>query len=576
MNYKRILLSVLVLALLATVSICSIEANNTADSIRMQMKHLTGEHLLQAHSNLCRLAAGQDNADEELAALNAYMDEARRQNDVESEGQARTMQIMCYYNYDMDDRLKETLPLHLAFMREHGLWDNYYNSWNTLVELHIYNDELQTALIEADKMYADAKENKSNHGIGVSGYCMGSIYQAMQRFTLAKQSLEESIVALSKEEDISLLLAAYNALGETLDGLGQYEELRSMTSKWKSVLDNYKQMAEAKGYTPSLNGQYLNCTLAALVAEIETEQHDRAAELLLEAEALVDGRNMIWRYKFLQVQARYYAAIKLYDKAIASNNENMDILLSVGDSVSLLTVELQQAHLLHTAGQHKEAAELYKQIIPRKDKLRNHELTAQLDELRTLYEVDKLTLKNQIATNRLYFLLVSSILLLIMVFSYIIYTRSLRRKNRILFDIYMQSKRKEEKLSAIKEKAEKERLSNEEFLYNKLNKLMQREHLYKDQKMRKDDVVAKLNTNRTYLADAIKECANGMTFSEYINLYRLRYAATLLTSNLDMNIYQVGDESGFNSRSTYNRLFQDYYGMSPSEFRDIAKEKQIR
>lgn len=425
-------------------------------------------------------------------------------------------------------------------------------------------------------MYADAKENKSNHGIGVSGYCMGSIYQAMQRFTLAKQSLEESIVALSKEEDISLLLAAYNALGETLDGLGQYEELRSMTSKWKSVLDNYKQMAEAKGYTPSLNGQYLNCTLAALVAEIETEQHDRAAELLLEAEALVDGRNMIWRYKFLQVQARYYAAIKLYDKAIASNNENMDILLSVGDSVSLLTVELQQAHLLHTAGQHKEAAELYKQIIPRKDKLRNHELTAQLDELRTLYEVDKLTLKNQIATNRLYFLLVSSILLLIMVFSYIIYTRSLRRKNRILFDIYMQSKRKEEKLSAIKEKAEKERLSNEEFLYNKLNKLMQREHLYKDQKMRKDDVVAKLNTNRTYLADAIKECANGMTFSEYINLYRLRYAATLLTSNLDMNIYQVGDESGFNSRSTYNRLFQDYYGMSPSEFRDIAKEKQIR
>ena len=576
MNYKRILLSVLVLTLLATVSICSIEANNTADSIRMQMKHLTGEHLLQAHSNLCRLAAGQDNADEELAALNAYMDEARRQNDVESEGQARTMQIMCYYNYDMDDRLKETLPLHLAFMREHGLWDNYYNSWNTLVELHIYNDELQTALIEADKMYADAKENKSNHGIGVSGYCMGSIYQAMQRFTLAKQSLEESIVALSKEEDISLLLAAYNALGETLDGLGQYEELRSMTSKWKSVLDNYKQKAEALGYTPSLNGRYLYCTLAAAVAEIETDQYDKAAELLHEAEVFAEGRNPVYRYKFLQIQARYYAATKQYDKAITSNNENMDILLSVGDSVSLLTVELQQAHLLHAAGQHKEAAELYKKIIPRKDKLRNFELTAQLDELRTLYEVDKLILKNQIATNRFYFFLVSSIFLLIVVFSYIIYARRLRRKNLILFDTYVQSKRKEKMLSAINEKARKERLSNEDILYNKLNKLMQREHLYKDQKMKKDDVVAKLNTNRTYLADAIKECVNGMTFSEYINLYRLRYAATLLTSNLDMNIYQVGDESGFNSRSTYNRLFRDYYGMSPSEFRDIAKEKQIR
>lgn len=575
MNKKRNLLLVLVLVLTATILTCTTKANNTADSIRMQMKHLTGEQLLIAHSNLCRLAAGQDNADEELAALSAYIDEARRQNDVEAEGQARTMQIMCYYNYDMDDRLKETLPLHLAFMRKHGLWDNYYNSWNTLVELHIYNDNLQTALLEADKMYTDAKENKSNYGIGVSGYCMGSIYQTMQRFTLAKQSLEESIVALSKEEDISLLLAAYNALGETLDGLGQYEQLRIVATEWKAILDNYKQMAEAKGYTPSLNGQYLNCTLAALVAEIETDQHDRATDLLAEAEALVDGRNMIWRYKFLQVQARYYAATKQYEKAIESNNENMAIIVSVGDSISLLTVELQQAHLLHDAGQHKEAAELYKQIIPRKDKLRNHELTMQLDELRTIFEVDKLTLKNQIATNRLYFLLVCSILLLTVVFLYIMYASRLRRKNRILFDTYVQSKKKEDKLSLVKEKVEQENLSNEEILYNKLNNLMQSEHLYRDQKMKKDEVVSKLNTNRTYLSDAIKECADGITFTEFINQYRLRYAATLLTGNLDMNIYEVADESGFNSRSTYNRLFQDYYGMSPSEFRDIAKEKKM-
>ena len=575
MNNKRTLLIALFFVIIATIFTSTIKASNTADSIRMQMKHLSGAQLLLAHSNLCRLAAGQDNADEELAALSAYMDVAKRQNDVEAEAQARTMQIMCYYNYDMDDRLKETLPIHLAFMREHRLWDNYYNSWNTLVELHIYNDELQTALLEADKMYADAKKNKSNYGIGVSAYCMGSIYQTMQRYTEAKQSLKESIEALSKEEDISLLLAAYNALGETLDGLGQYNELRSMALAWKEVLDNYKRKAEANGYTPSLNGQYLNCTLAALVAEIETDQHDRAAELLAEAEILVDGRSMIWRYKFLQIEARYYASTNQYDKALASNNENMDILISVGDSVSLLTVELQQAQLLHAAGQYKEAADLYKQIIPRKDKLRNHELTAQLDELRTIYEVDKLTLKNQIATNRLYFLLIISVLLLVVVFLYIIYARRLHRKNRILFDTYVQTQKKEEKLSLVKEKLEPAKITNEEILYNKLNKLMQIEHLYKDPKMKKDDLVAKLNTNRTYLSDAIKKCTDGMTFSEFINQYRLRNAATLLTTKLDMNIYEVADESGFNSRSTYNRLFQDYYGMSPSEFRDIAKEKKM-
>ena len=154
------------------------------------------------------------------------------------------------------------------------------------------------------------------------------------------------------------------------------------------------------------------------------------------------------------------------------------------------------------------------------------------------------------------------------------YTRRLHRKNRKLFDILVESKKKEERISAIKVEVEQEKLSNEEILYN-LNELMQSEHLYKDQQMKKDDVVAKLNTNRTYLSDAVKNCTDGLTFTEFINHYRLRYAATLLTTYLDLNINEVGEESGFNSRSTYNRLFQDYYGMSSTEFRAIAKEKNL-
>ena len=104
---------------------------------------------------------------------------------------------------------------------------------------------------------------------------------------------------------------------------------------------------------------------------------------------------------------------------------------------------------------------------------------------------------------------------------------------------------------------------------------MQKKHLYRDQKMKRDDVATILNTNRTYLADAVKKCTNGMTFAEFTNRYRLRYAANLLTTNDELNINEVGDKSGFNSRSTYNRLFLNYYGMSPSEFRAIAKEKKM-
>lgn len=222
----------------------------------------------------------------------------------------------------------------------------------------MYNDKLQTALLEAEKMYADAKENESSYGLGVSAYCVGSIYQTMQRFDEAAASFRESTKILLGEEDVTLLLSAYNAMGETLDALGEYEELRGITQDWKEALDNYKREAEAKGRTPALNGRYLYCTLAAAVAEIETEHYEKAAELLAQAEVFAIGRKQISRYKLLQIKARYYAATKQYDKAIESNRENIAILTSVGNIVSKLTVELQQAELLLAAGQYKESAEL--------------------------------------------------------------------------------------------------------------------------------------------------------------------------------------------------------------------------
>lgn len=184
-----------------------LHASAIADSIRMTMKHLTGQELLQSHSNLCRIAAAQDDFDNEISSIREYINEAHRQGDTEAEGQARTMQMMCYYNYYLPDSLKSALPKNLEFMGKHEQWDHYYSSWNTLVELYIYQDKMQIALVEADKMYVHAKENKSNYGIGVSAYCMGGIYQTMQRFSEAKKSLEESVQTLSKEEDISLLLS---------------------------------------------------------------------------------------------------------------------------------------------------------------------------------------------------------------------------------------------------------------------------------------------------------------------------------------------------------------------------------
>ncbi len=449
----------------------SIYAVTPADSIRREMKHLEGKELLQAYRNLCRLATAQDDMQYELRCIREFLAEALKQKDAEAEGLARATQLYCYYNYDKLDSILFYLPESLKSMKKNKTWDYYYNAWHILVERYIYEAKLQTALLEVRKMYADARTEKNNYGLGVSSYLMGSIYQTMGRFREAEKSLTESIVALSKEKEISLLLSAYNVLGESLDGLGKYDRLRTTAEKWKSILDKYKEEALQKGYTPSLNGRYLYCTLAAAVAEIEMADYSKAGELLKQAEIYAEGRKAVAHFKLLQVQARYYAATRQYDKAVACNLENMEIITASGDSVSLLTVQTQQAEFLLKAGRYKEAAELYTKILPHKDRLRTTELASQLDELHTIYEVDKLSLHNEVITTRFYLSLIIGALLLLAIVLYIIYTRRLNCKNRILYNSILQYQKMQDEMESSARDIPEEQLDREGRIYRQLCEL---------------------------------------------------------------------------------------------------------
>lgn len=58
-----------------------------------------------------------------------------------------------------------------------------------------------------------------------------------------------------------------------------------------------------------------------------------------------------------------------------------------------------------------------------------------------------------------------------------------------------------------------------------------------------------------------------MNFRKYLGIVRAEYAANLLRTT-DDKIITVAENSGFQSLSTFNRVFHDIYGMSPRDFRD--------
>ncbi|MCG8334645.1 MAG: helix-turn-helix transcriptional regulator, partial [Proteobacteria bacterium] len=73
------------------------------------------------------------------------------------------------------------------------------------------------------------------------------------------------------------------------------------------------------------------------------------------------------------------------------------------------------------------------------------------------------------------------------------------------------------------------------------------------------------NVSKSYISINFKKHF-GLTYHEYINEMRLRNAEALLLST-DLPITDIAYEAGFESFSTFSRLFKAYRGETASSFR---------
>ena len=62
-----------------------------------------------------------------------------------------------------------------------------------------------------------------------------------------------------------------------------------------------------------------------------------------------------------------------------------------------------------------------------------------------------------------------------------------------------------------------------------------------------------------------------MTFTEFVNLYRLEHAVRILEES-NKKIVEIAYESGFQSVRSFNNAFKQYYNISPSDYRKNMKK----
>lgn len=105
-----------------------------------------------------------------------------------------------------------------------------------------------------------------------------------------------------------------------------------------------------------------------------------------------------------------------------------------------------------------------------------------------------------------------------------------------------------------------------------VQRLFDEEKLYLNPKLKLSDVAREVGTNRTYLSRYFNQ-ENGHTFYDFVNNYRIKHAEQLLQSSA-AGLQEIADKSGFNSLSTFRRVFAATHGCSPTEYRNLANSSR--
>jgi AraC-like DNA-binding protein len=79
-----------------------------------------------------------------------------------------------------------------------------------------------------------------------------------------------------------------------------------------------------------------------------------------------------------------------------------------------------------------------------------------------------------------------------------------------------------------------------------------------------------LGSNTNYVSRALNE-GLGMGFSEFVNRERSENVAAMLRDRREDNLLDLALEAGFSSKATFNRSFDQRFGVSPSAYRKGLK-----
>jgi len=552
------------------------------DSLRNVIRTTDGKEKITAYMRLANIYYAEVRHDaQKIDALFALYDEldaeAERQGDNTNRGAVWVNKLQALVGLHQYDEVIKLAPDYLAFLEKKQEWEMYYRLYTPLINTYTEQGNDDEALATAQKMFEHAKANNNNSGMGLAFFNMAKIYSGQRRFTEVEECYRKSIALLQDEKSmLNVLTDAHYQLGICLIAQTRYDEAVQLADEMEDVV---KRFEEATG-VPQPIAYRQRCAIY-LDAYSLSGQYDKAEIYYNELERVTNGKFVDYEMKayILASHKQYAEALEVINKGIEEASPSFKLQL-MGAKMMILS---RQANS-------EEIEQLFRESIELLIDTQNDKMNAQLDEIRTQYEVDKhIAEKNR---NRNYFLfaLGGCLLLAIALAIWIHHSRAIVKKNRGLYRQIKEQDRLAEELEAMTQQydqiaqlipptAEEEVAVAENVnlpgnqqqrkLVSRLREILLNDNYFANYDIDLQKLTSEIATNRTYLFEALK-AVTGKTPMEYITYLRLDEAKRLL-DNPTLTIETIALDCGFNTSRTLYRQFRDRYRISPTEYRKMAR-----
>lgn len=328
------------------------------------------------------------NTPEEVVYLDSMLHLAQSVDSVRWQCLSMSFMVRNYYNRMNPDSLMFWADQLGDLALEHKYYKIFFDSYSLVCFWELYDKNYDSALDKANRLYQLAKDLDNANGMIASYETIGLIYMETFRYVEAIKSYKEGL-ELQRQQKKPRYAYQFQFMSYIIES---YLKLKDYKGAETALAEAYELIEKCKAnetYFPVDRCLWLlDCYNIEMYVALKMPE--KAESYIISANKYKDIDDFYVFCYYHLVSASYFQYLGDYNQAL----QNVDMVLSeTGDDY--LPALKMKAELLLNAGKEQDAAVLYHKSVNLIDSTYNESLSKQINQLRTIHEVDKLELKNK-------------------------------------------------------------------------------------------------------------------------------------------------------------------------------------